>query len=607
MSKQVIIELVAKTKEATETINALQEEVKQLRAETEKSNDTAEEGCDNLANSAKKQTGILKKIAGGFKGIGVAIKGAGIALVIKAFDALFEVLKQNQQIADFFAVTTETISQVLNQVVNALVDTYNAVKESTGGFDALGRVLSNLLKLGLAPIKAAFFGLKLGIQQVQLAWEKWLGDADPERIKELNVAIEETKNELKDIAEDAIAAGKAIGDDIAEAIEEVTEFAVAAGDKLKEVSISAAKENAKVIVELRKQSELASARNQGLIEQYDRQAEQLRQIRDDETKTIAERIAANEKLGEVLEEQKTAMLENAKIAVQLAEYDVQKNNSLENQKALLEAQNELAAIEAQITGFQSEQLSNRNALIREGQELTQSEIEAENERAIAQAEFLADQIEGEYLRLEAQKAVAIEEARLEEERLENKKKQYKEGTQAFVDANNELLAFQQENQNKQLDLDKQLQKSKQQLVGDALSNLATIVGENSKFGKGIAVVQAIRDTFAAANTALKSAPPPFNFISAAATVAAGIANVKAITTTAEPSAPSFARSSGGGGGASVAVPTPPQINTVGTSGVNQLAETINAQTKQPIKAFVVSGEVTTAQSLERNAVKEASI
>jgi hypothetical protein len=607
MSKQVIIELVAKTKEATETINALQEEVKQLRAETEKSNDTAEEGFDNLANSAKKQTGILKKIAGGFKGIGVAIKGAGIALVIKAFDALFEVLKQNQQIADFFAVTTETISQVLNQVVNALVDTYNAVKESTGGFDALGRVLSNLLKLGLAPIKAAFFGLKLGIQQVQLAWEKWLGDADPERIKELNVAIEETKNELKDIAEDAIAAGKAIGDDIAEAIEEVTEFAVAAGDKLKEVSISAAKENAKVIVELRKQSELASARNQGLIEQYDRQAEQLRQIRDDETKTIAERIAANEKLGEVLEEQKTAMLENAKIAVQLAEYDVQKNNSLENQKALLEAQNELAAIEAQITGFQSEQLSNRNALIREGQELTQSEIEAENERAIAQAEFLADQIEGEYLRLEAQKAVAIEEARLEEERLENKKKQYKEGTQAFVDANNELLAFQQENQNKQLDLDKQLQKSKQQLVGDALSNLATIVGENSKFGKGIAVVQAIRDTFAAANTALKSAPPPFNFISAAATVAAGIANVKAITTTAEPSAPSFARSSGGGGGASVAVPTPPQINTVGTSGVNQLAETINAQTKQPIKAFVVSGEVTTAQSLERNAVKEASI
>ena len=105
---------------------------------------------------------------------------------------------------------------------------------------------------------------------------------------------------------------------------------------------------------------------------------------------------------------------------------------------------------------------------------------------------------------------------------------------------------------------------------------------------------------------MSTTPFPFNFVAAAATVAAGIANVKQITATQEPSAPSFARSVGGGG-ISTAVPTPPQINTVGTSGVNQLAETINAQTKQPVKAYVVAGEVTTAQSLERNAVKEASI
>ena len=294
---------------------------------------------------------------------------------------------------------------------------------------------------------------------------------------------------------------------------------------------------------------------------------------------------------------------DTQIAAAQAAYD--KNQNQENYIALLEATQEREAVLAQIEGFRSEQLSNDLALQRELIELTESQIESENARAISQAEFLAEQIEGEYLRLQAQKAVAEEEARLEEERLTKKRDQYKEGTQAYVDANNELLDFQQENNQKQLDLDKQLQESKQQLVGDALSNLAAIVGENSKFGKGIAVVQAIRDTYAAANTALKSAPPPFNFISAAATVAAGIANVKAITSTAEPSAPSFARSSGGG--ASVAVPTPPQINTVGTSGVNQLAETINAQTKQPIKAFVVSGEVTTAQSLERNAVKEASI
>jgi len=50
------------------------------------------------------------------------------------------------------------------------------------------------------------------------------------------------------------------------------------------------------MVNLRKESELAEVKIQGLIEEYDRQAEKLRQVRDDETKTFEERIAANEEL-----------------------------------------------------------------------------------------------------------------------------------------------------------------------------------------------------------------------------------------------------------------------------------------------------------------------
>jgi hypothetical protein len=41
--------------------------------------------------------------------------------------------------------------------------------------------------------------------------------------------------------------------------------------------------------------------------------------------------------------------------------------------------------------------------------------------------------------------------------------------------------------------------------------------------------------------------------------------------------------------------------------VNQLAETISEQTDQPVKAFVVSNEVTTAQGLERNIIEGATI
>jgi hypothetical protein len=48
----------------------------------------------------------------------------------------------------------------------------------------------------------------------------------------------------------------------------------------------------------------------------------------------------------------------------------------------------------------------------------------------------------------------------------------------------------------------------------------------------------------------------------------------------------------------------PQINTVGTSGVNQIAEAINTR---PIKAYVVSKDVSSAQEMDRNIVREAGI
>ena len=70
----------------------------------------------------------------------------------------------------------------------------------------------------------------------------------------------------------------------------------------------------------------------------------------------------------------------------------------------------------------------------------------------------------------------------------------------------------------------------------------------------------------------------------------------------------------GAGGSTPNIQTPriggaasPSFNIVGQGGTNQLAETIAGQDKQPIKAYVVSGEVTTAQSMERNIVESASI
>jgi hypothetical protein len=64
--------------------------------------------------------------------------------------------------------------------------------------------------------------------------------------------------------------------------------------------------------------------------------------------------------------------------------------------------------------------------------------------------------------------------------------------------------------------------------------------------------------------------------------------------------------SGGGGGdvpSGGGASTTPQFNTIGSSGVNQLAQL----QQQPVQAYVVSGEVTSAQSLDRNRIQNATL
>lgn len=585
MSKQVVIELEAKADKAISEIEDLKKEIIRLNKAVVDSNDKTTEGIKNVETATK---GTTKQI----KNLGAFIGKLGLGLLIASFEKVKEIFKSSQPVVDLFNTAFEFLGLAFKDFVDFISSNWESATKPISDFfsSKTGQSIQRIGKLIGVELITRTKNLIQGIGGLGKALVKvFKGDFS---------GAADAAKEAFDNFGDALVGNAEESLQVEKAVENITKKVA---NYVKE-TVNAAKAN----VELNKSAAEARILRQGLIEQYDREAEKLRQVRDEERNTIAERIEANNKLAQVLDKQEEQMLKTVDAEIAAAQAAFDRSGLEEDRLALIEAQQEKTAVLAQIEGFRSEQLSNDLALQREQIELTESITESENARAIAQAEFLADQIEGEYLRLEAQKAVAEEEARLEEERLTKKRNQYKEGTQAYIDANNELLDFQQENNQKQIELDKQLQLAKQQLIGDALSNIAAIVGENSKFGKGIAVVQAIRDTFAGANKAMSTTPFPFNFVAAAATVAAGIANVKQITATQEPSAPSFARSAGGGFSAP-SVPTPPQINTVGASGVNQLAETINAQNQKPIKAFVVSGEVTTAQSLERNAVKEASI
>jgi len=81
-------------------------------------------------------------------------------------------------------------------------------------------------------------------------------------------------------------------------------------------------------------------------------------------------------------------------------------------------------------------------------------------------------------------------------------------------------------------------------------------------------------------------------ISSAKSVASGLGGSGKVASIQAPSTPAA---------------TAPSFNIVGQSGTNQLAESIGSQEKKPLKAYVVSGDVTTAQAMERNIIASASI
>ena len=151
--------------------------------------------------------------------------------------------------------------------------------------------------------------------------------------------------------------------------------------------------------------------------------------------------------------------------------------------------------------------------------------------------------------------------------------------------------------------DRKLRNTSLKETAKYLNQAADLFDQHTAANKALKVASAIIDTYAGANTALSSSPPPFNFIQAAAVIAAGLANVKKILEVKVP------RESGmqSVGAAAPAQIEAPDFNVVGTGGASQLAAGLAGITGRPIKAFVVSKEISSAQELDRNITNNAQI
>lgn len=124
--------------------------------------------------------------------------------------------------------------------------------------------------------------------------------------------------------------------------------------------------------------------------------------------------------------------------------------------------------------------------------------------------------------------------------------------------------------------------------------------------KAIGIANAIINTSVGVSKALASSPPPLNFINAAIVTASGVAAVKNIQKTQfnSSSFDTTSPSTSTGGGAATSPTQPPSFNVVGQSGFNQVAGALGQQS--PTQAFVVAGDVTTAQQLQNNTITQAT-
>ena len=223
------------------------------------------------------------------------------------------------------------------------------------------------MTLGLTPMKLSFYSIKLAIESVMLAWEgSFLGGGDEDKIAELRASMAETRKDILDVGKAAITAGKDIGANIGDAISEIKDISEVAIDGISKISIKANNEQAKATIAARNSAKLAEAAIQGLIEKNDLLAEKQRQIRDDETKTFADRIAANKELGEILDKQEIEMLKLADTRVAAAKFELDQNkDNIDLQVAYIQTLNDRAGVEAQVAGFRSEQLTNEVSLNKE--------------------------------------------------------------------------------------------------------------------------------------------------------------------------------------------------------------------------------------------------
>ena len=602
MAAVEIIEIKGDATSAIAALKAVGIEADKTQTKAKETNEAISSGLEALDKRTGGAVSAFKSLQGGIgsavKAFGTlkgAIIATGLGALLVAVTSLVSYFSKTERGGDALAVVLGALGAVVGKLTDVLVKLGEKLFEA---FQNPQQALKDFGKL----LKENIVNRIEGLLELLPALGKAIGLA--------------LRGEFSAAAKTAAdAAGK-----VALGVEDITDKVGAAVNATVEFSkslVAAAKEGARVADLLNAVEDAERA----LIVQRakaNKQIAEARFIADDLTKSTEERIAAVERAGALEEEVAAKEVANQKLRLQALK--AQSRISEVNEEQLVA----IAEAEARVLELEQASIARKRRLGTEVKGLRAEEKAAADEKIKAEQEFAALQEKAasdfalqqsasldkayEMLLTDQQREInAVRDkyfALLQLDELSAEQRVALEEKQSA-----EIVAITKKTTDATTALEKAAQDSKAAMVNQSIDAVQGAIGAVFKNSKAVATANVIVDAAQAAVGIFKnstSLPEPFGSINRgiqlaalAATTVASIRNINA----AEPTG-------GGSPPAAITSPSapsqPPQFNVVGQGGVNQLAQSIGGQFNQPIRAYVVGGDVTTSQQLQRQRVRTAT-
>ena len=560
------------TKKGQKDVKDLEKSIGDVNKEVKEVSESSAEltgQLDNLTGGAiskfKGLRGGLKNVINSFKSLKVAIIGTGIGALLIAVVALGQAFTRSEEGQNKF----QKILGILGSVVGNLLD-------------LLADLGENIISVFENPKQAVKDFTKLIKENIVNRFEGLL-ELFPKLGKAISLLFKGEFTEAGKVAADAV--GKvtlgvdSITDSVSNAIEKVKEFGV-------EVAKDAA--NAAKIADLRAKADRLD--RQLIVDRAkaDRdRATLLEQSVNKEKFTVQERIAFLQEAADLEEKITNQEIEAARLRLQAQ----QAENALG--KSTKEDKEAAAQLEANLIQLETARLTKQK-------EVTSQIIAFKAEEAAALKAIADQQAAEDKERLDR---IATED----KERKDKQEQEEKERNERRIAEEKAVADAEMAIKNASLDA-----------ATSAFNIIASTDKKNKKLQaamliatNAVGIAQNIINT-RAANARLTAeagiAAPPLILANnirmvtgIAASVAATAQGLRALKSGGAASGGGDTSTSSGGGGAA------PSFNVVGATETSQLADAIGGQTQQPIQAFVVANDVTTAQSLENNIVEGATL